>query len=426
MSYALSRKAIGTGIHFSHVIDPKFKFNRISVNFIVPLQKERASDFAVVPFILRKGFRECPDFTALNAKLCELYGASLEADVTKFGDLQLLEVSIQSIDNRFSLENEDIAGQCAELLASVVLDPKLSEEAFDPTDTQLEKEYVIDSIDALINDKRSYALAQCVQAMCKGQPNAIRRYGDRDQAEKITPQSAAAAYRDLLLESPVEILFLGSGSPTATEEIFTRRFAEIQRKPLSHTPSPIPPKAGEVRHVEETMELSQSKLVMGFRTGGLSTPESLTAARVFAALFGGTPFSKLFLNVREKLSLCYYCAARFDIATQILMVDSGVEKQNVEKAKAEILVQLAAMQNGEITDQELANTKLLLKNGITTTTDSLSSIEGWYLSQILRGQSDTPAEDAAQIDAVTIGQVVEIAKGVTLDTIYFLTGEESK
>jgi predicted Zn-dependent peptidase len=174
------------------------------------------------------------------------------------------------------------------------------------------------------------------------------------------------------------------------------------------------------------MELSQAKLVLGMRTGEIKTQRQTRAARVFAALYGGTPFSKLFLNVREKLSLCYYCAARFDSATKLLYVDCGIEPANKEKAQAEILAQLKAIREGAFTDEELHETKLLMYNSLRSTRDSLSSIETWYLTRILRGQEESPEEDLAAIAEITREEVMEAAAKVTLDTVYFLTGEEEE
>lgn len=428
MSRVLTRAPVGRNIHFSAVADPKFKNNRISVNFVADLSRETASDNAVVPFILRRGCCELPDFSSLNARLAELYGASLEADVTKYSGYQILEIAIRFLDNRFALEGEDITAACAELLASVALDPKLGDNGlFFKEDTTLERQFVIDTIAALINEKRGYAISQCIQKMCAAEPVSVRRWGYTDTAEKITPESATRAYRDMLRKSPVEIVFTGSGDPQAAMRVFRDRFAGIERESSGeYELVKLRPKAEKVSEHVETMELSQSKLVMGMRCGTVETREELLAARVFSALFGGTPFSKLFLNVREKLRLCYYCASRFDVSTKLLMVDSGVERANKRQAQDEIMRQLEAVQNGEFSDEELANTKLLMKNSIITTNDSLSSIEGWYMTQILRRQNVSPEEDAAQIDLVTRGQVVAAAKNVTLDTVYFLTGGESE
>lgn len=425
MSYELHRQPVGSSgnkIYFNSVTDPKFKHNRISVNFILPLNRETASDNAIIPFILRKGFRECPDFTSLNCRLAELYGAVLDGDVSKYGAYQVLEISIRGVDNRIALEGEDITGECAKLLASIVLDPNFDENGlFNSTDVQLERQFVVDTIEAEINDKRSYALSQCMQKMCKDEPNAVRRYGYIDTAKAITPQSATAAYHKMIKTAPVEIFFTGCGDPSGAIAVFEKSFDGLERKAFNYEKLKLRDTVTSVQEHREEMDIAQGKLVMGMRTGVRDNQQQTNAMRMFAAMYGGTPFSKLFLNVREKLSLCYYCAARFDSVTGLLMVDSGVESQNKQKAQDEIMRQLKVMQDGNFTDQEITNTKLLVKSSVTTVTDSLEGLEGWYLSQVLRQKATTPEQDAAGIDAVTREQIIEAAQKVQLDTVFFLT-----
>lgn len=419
----LARSEIGTGVHFSSISDSKFKHNRISVNFILPLDRNTASDNAVVPFILRKGCRQLPDFTSLNARLQELYGASLGADISKFNGYQVMEVSIRFLDNRYALEGEDLVTQCAQLLSNIVFDPKLdSQGLFDETDVSLERQFIIDTIEAEINEKRRYALNQCISAMCKDEPIAVRTYGYVETAEKITPASATSAWKRMMDTARIEIMFIGSGNPSGAKDLFAHCFDNMSRSPVSTEIIRLRDKADTVQKLTETMDLSQSKLVMGLRCAGISQKKQSDAYRVFSALFGGTPFSKLFLNVREKLSLCYYCASRFDASNYLLLVDSGVEAENNEKAQEEILRQLADVQKGDFSDDDLRNTKLLLSNSIINTTDSLSAMEGWYLTQILRGSNLSPQDDLEQVMAVTRDEVIAASKGVTLDTIYFLTG----
>jgi len=425
LSSSFERLPVGDGIHFSRITDPKFKHNRLSVNFILPLDKAGASDNAVVPFVLRMGCKALPDFSSLNARLQELYGATLEAGVSKFGGYQVMEVSIRFLDNRYALEGEDLSRECAALLAGIALEPKLDKAGLlDEKDVALQRVYIQDTIEAEINDKRPYAISQCIQEMCAGEPVAVKTYGYPDTAAAITPASATDAYRKMLRTAPVEIIFTGSGNPESAREILAAAFKGIERQPMAYSPIKLRPTAERVREKTETMELNQGKLVMGMRCGELTTQRELNAARMFSAMYGGTAFSKLFLNVREKLSLCYYCASRFDSTTRLLMVDSGIEAANKQKAQDEIMAQLKAVTQGDFTDEELANTKLVLSNSILATTDSSGAMEGWYMAQILRGQSLSPQQDIENINTVTREEVIEAASKVTLDTIYFLTGEE--
>jgi len=421
MSHRLERVQLAEGVYFSAVTDPKFKHNRISVNFVAPLREDTAADNAIVPFLLRRGCRSCPDYTALERRLCQLYGASLDADVLQFGQYQLLCVSIQCIDDRFALEGEAITRDCAGLLADIAFDPCISDGAFDAADTARERQFLLDSIAAEINDKRSYAVLRCRQEMCAGEPAALRKYGDPAQARAITPQSAAAAYRALTDSANIEIMFVGCGDPSAALELFRGQFGGMRREAIAYRLCQRRPAPAQVRQCAEEMEVAQSKLVLGLRVAdGAADYAALRPVRVMAALYGGTPFSRLFNNVREKLSLCYYCAARYDGATGLMLVDCGIESENKQKAEDEILAQLKVLQQGGFTDEELQSTRLALRGALGSTVDSLDGIESWFLTQIMMNSSVSPEENAEALSQVTRQQIVEAARQVSLDTVYFL------
>ena len=422
MEQTLKRTKLLDRVFFNAVRDEKFKSNRISVNLITTLHHETAAQNAIVPFILRKGYAGCPDFTELNRRLASLYGAALDADVRKVGDDQIINLSVQSLDDRFTMENEQIIKACCELLCGLLLEPKLVDGHFDPTDVELEKKYLIASIQAEINEKRSYAINRCTQIMFAGEPAGVGRYGSEEMAEKITPETAYAAYQRLLATAQVEILFCGAGDPAVAESIFSHAFSKIQRGGTALPEMRVKASGGEVKQVTDQLDVTQAKMVLGFTTGISGDQRKLAAARLMVAIYGGTPFSRLFLNVREKLSLCYYCAARFDRAKGTVMVDCGIEDQNRQKAYDEILKQLDIMKRDEYTQEEFDAAKLSLRNSFDHIGDSLAGIEGWYLGQIITGEYRSPQEEADMIDKVTREEVVEAASQVQLDTVYYLTG----
>lgn len=426
MSNQFRREKIGNGVFFGSVIDPKFKHNRMTANLAVPLVRGEVTENAVVPFILRKGCRACPDFTQLNRRLCELYGASLSCDVSKYGAYQVLDVSIYGIDDRFTLDGEKMIEECARLLTDILLEPSIEAGAFDSEDTALEKQQLIDAIESQINDKRVYALSRCRVAMCEGEPFAVEKYGYIDDAQKITGKSAAKAYKRILKTAQVEIMFVGCGNPDTAKRIFSDAFAKVERAPISATPVLARPSAELVREKTDTFDVSQSKLVLGFRTGRWSTRREFGAMRMMVAIFGGTPNSRLFTYVREKLSLCYYCAARFDRLTGLMMVDSGVERKNKKLAQDEILRQLECVKNGDFDDEELSAARMILQTSLATVGDSLGALEEWYLTMTMVGEDSgesTPERESELLEAITREDIMAAAAKVTLDTVYFLTGK---
>ena len=241
---------------------------------------------------------------------------------------------LQTADDKFAINGEKMTEEGAKLLSDIVFDPNLDENGLFPEkDLELEREYLIDTINSDLNDKRTYAVHRAVEAEFEGEPFGISRYGYAEDAEKITGEELAAAWRSLVKTARIEIMFVGTGDPAAVEKVFTKRLEAVEREPLSvKKASPVPYK--EPKSLEEAMDIVQGKLVMGFRMGAPATEREKNAARVLSAIYGGTPFSKLFMNVREKLSLCYYVVSNFERGSGVMLVDCGIEFESREAAQA--------------------------------------------------------------------------------------------
>lgn len=422
-SKTLNRQQLGEGIAFSSVQDEKFRHNSISVNIIAPLSPEKASATALLPSLLRKGCATLPDYTMLERQLCELYGASLSGGVMKYGASQIIDCSISFIDDAYTLEGEVISARCADLLGDILLCPKMTDGIWDSQDFELERKNLIDSIEAEINEKRTYAINRCAAIMFEGSVMSTQRLGTAEGAKALTPAIVAERYREIMDIGRIEIIFTGCGDPAPAMEKFRQRFAGLHRHPCTIEKAVLPPASG-VKSVTKRMDISQGKLVLGMRAGELDGSVQVDSAKLMTLLYGGTPSSRLFVNVREKLSLCYYCAARFDRSTATMMVDIGVEHQNRDKAQTAILEQLEVLAKGGFEDRELTETKLSYINGLRSISDSLSAIENWYLMQILNGGNRSPEEEAAAMETIDREQISAAAAKVTLDSVYFLTGNE--
>lgn len=420
----LVREKIGSESYINFINTDKFRSDRITLSFVTPLDRDKATVNALVPFILRKGCRSCPDFTALNRKLAEMYGAVLDADVSKLADSQIIEISLTFVDDRFAIDGEKMSEKAAELVADIALDPALDENgAFGEKDVELEKVCLADTIASELNEKRVYAVTKLCELIFEGEPFAVKRYGYLDRIDEITPQSAADAWRELVRTSRIEIMVTGMGDPGAVKAVFENRIGSLDRdpvirertKPLAYT---------EYKEGTEEMDIAQGKLVMGFRMGAPETEREKDAARLMAILYGATPFSKLFLNVREKMSLCYYASAHFERRSGIMLVDSGIEFKNYDAARSEIIRQLDLMKEGDFTDEELSETKLIIKSSLGSVDDSLSAMESWYMNGILDGVILTPEEDIENIYEITREEIVEAAGKAKLAACFFLKGAE--
>ena len=418
----IEQRAICDGVNFRSIRDTKLKTMRISAHLIVPMSRQTAAENALLPFLLSRDSREYPDFTKLGQRLAELYGASLNADVQKLGDLQVLSLSASGIADRYALEGEAISGELAKLLCSILFDPPLVDGLFPEDGFEQEKRQTMELIDSEYSDKRTYARQRCEAIMCADEPYGVNRYGGKEDIARVERPALTAAWKRLLDTAKIELMVLGDCDPAPVYEGFRAAFETLGSRKTADCTTKVVRSAEKINTVTEKMDVAQGKLVMGFRTGTATPDEEVPATRLMAALFGGTPNSKLFLNVREKLSLCYYCSASYNSMKGIMLVQSGVEVKNMERAKEEILRQLDEVKQGNFDESEVEAAKMSLCNSYRTLSDSLGGLENWYLSQTFASHSQQPEEAAAQINAVTRQEIIDAANRVTLDTVYCLVG----
>ena len=418
------KKEILKDVNFNNIKEDRFKTGRVSMTLFTPLKNETASKNAIVPFILSKSCRNYPNLQSLHKKLDELYGASINADVSKLGEVQVLTISASFLDDKYSLDNETISDKVIDLFCQMIFDPLLENGIFPEDTVEQEKRQLIETIESEFNDKRIYAKNRCEELMCKNEKFGINRFGTIEQVKKLTSKEIFTAWQELLSTAKIELTLLGSADATSAIEIFEQAFHKVQRYRTASCRTEIIREASNVKEYVDEMELSQSKLVMGFRTAVAANDDMVVPMRVAVALFGTTPHSKLFLNVREKYSLCYYCSARYDRNKGIMLVQSGVENKNITKAKDEILNQLEDIKLGNFTQDDIDSIKRSMSNGLRTVNDYLSSIENFYLSQTFDNTKYTIDELIDKINSVSKEQIIDAAKSITLDTVYILKGKD--
>lgn len=420
----IENRMIASGINFKGIRDSKFKTLRLSVHFMLPVQKDQVAANGLLAFLLTRASREYPDFTKLAQRLAELYGASLNADVSKLGDVQVLSISATGLSDRLTLNGEKISEALANLLCSVLFNPLLENGQFPRESFLQEQRQTLEMLDAEYNDKRIYAKQRCEELMCAEEPYGVGRCGTKEQIAALSREDLLPAWKRLVETARIEVMAMGDCNTTKIYELFCQAVAGLVRGEVRHCTTENVAAARTVKNEVESMDVAQSKLVMGFRTG-IAIPDSrLSAAKLMCTIFGGTPHSKLFLNVREKLSLCYYCSSQLNSMKGIMLVQSGVETKNIERAKEEILAQLQQMKDGDFSEDDIIAAKKSLCNSYKTLADSLGGLESWYLSQTFASTVRSPEESAAEINAVTKEEIVEAARLVSLDTVYSLIGKE--
>jgi len=412
----LNRKEIAPGVFFSRLTDARFKKNRVSVCFLSQLESEKVSARAVVPKILTNSCGRYPDLRSLNARLSELYAARLSGGYSNIGDTQCVTIEITAADDRYALEGESILEESIRILLDCALDPLLEDGAFKRSVVETEKRAVVDIILAELNEKREYAIKRALEVLCADEP--FSRRPTVEDVGAVTEKSAYEAYSELLKTARIEILCVGCNSFEKAETTLKSAFSSVERGKMEDCHSSLSPLKPEIAEKTENMDVSQSKMVIGFKTDSGDT-DALT---FMTKIYGGSATSKLFENVREKMSLCYYCWAKYNFCKGTVIAESGVETANIEKAKAEILNQLDLIKKGEFTDEEISFAMLSIQNDLKTLNDKLSGIESWYLIRIYKCDIVTPEEMIARYKTVTRERIIKAAESVKLDTVYILTG----
>ncbi len=418
----LPRQKIADGIHASVLATDKFKVNAITLSLKAPMSLESVTMLNLLSRVLGRGCKDLPDIKSLENRLDELYGADLDISISRRGDGQYLCVSVDFLSKKYT-ENCDIIAGSVDILTKVLLCPVTENGGFVKSYVDSEKKNLIDTINGIINNKARYAKLRCSEEMCAGEPFALPPLGDKNMLSAVTPESLYKFYRELIKTCRIEILYTGSESFfSAVCENFTQAFSDIERIYVEKSDAPQKHIFRELKELTEDMEVNQGKLSMGFVTDVVSPSDDLPALIVANEIFGGSPNSKLFMNVREKMSLCYYCSSSLDAAKGLMFVNAGIENQNFELTRDAVLAQLEAVKSGDFSDDDFENAKISLSSGYSSISDSITSLEAWYVPRIFRADTETVADRIEKIKKVTREDVIKAAEKITPEVIYFLRG----
>lgn len=420
-------KQLADGVELLVNRTDKFKTGLLSATLTVPLRREDATAGALIPEVLYRGSRSCPDMERLSAATDALYGASLGTGVRQRGESQCISFLCSVIDDRYALDGSAVLEPAAGLMGEVLLDPAAENGVFRRDYVKGEGANLADRIRARVNDKRSWSIFRLVQEMCAGEAYAVDKLGDAEEALSVSPEGLWADYQALLGRAKVTFYYGGSAQPERVEETVRRAFAPLIRGRNAPVACAVPREpSGPVRTVTDEMDVTQGKLAMGFRTGGVTMDSpDYPALLVCNALYGGSANSRLFLNVREKMSLCYYASSLIDKLKGLLVVSSGVEFGDFDQAQEAILAQLDELRAGRFTDEERNAAIRTVVNGLRGRLDSQGQMEDDCVTKLICGvRPDDGAELIRAVERVTAEDIAQAAQRIRLDTVYRLTGKE--
>lgn len=417
-------KQIANGVRSLCVNTEKFKTNFINVDMYVPVSEELAAQYVLIS-LLGHTSSKYTTFKSFNSKLESLYGADFSTSISNYGDNIRLSFSIELPDDRFLLNGEKISGDAIDFLTDILLNPFTDGEMFDEDASIREIRFTLEDLEAKKNDKRAYALSRLKQLMCQNEKYGVDSEKLENNVKNMTPRKLFTAYKNLLSEAEIVVTACGSISEDILNEKFTEFAGKLQNRNVKKLSSEFVTSASEIRSFTEIMKMNQAKLVIGLRSGMKDSFDDYYSYKIMTDVFGGGPYSRLFTNVREKMSLCYYCGARLIRQKGIIFIQSGIEQNNFEKAKNEILNQLEIMKKGEFTDEELESSKKALSDAYLGVEDSPAAVCTYFASQCFSDEIVTGEEEAKELLAVTREDVIRCAKRVFVDSIYLLKGEDN-
>lgn len=422
--FIFERKQISDGVFFNRITDRRFKTNRISVSLFTDFDALPRADCALAAYALSECCALYPDYSKLSAALLDLYDAAISTSTTSRWGMRCTEIVGSALDDRYALSGEKLERELAQLMCECLFRPKAENGAFDEKVTEMMRAELIDAIDSVINDKSRYASSQAAKTAFVGEADELSPSGTHEEAEKVTAKSAFSAYRVILETARVEIFAAGCSDFSETEEIFAREFSAINRRcaitELGGKPSAL---KKEPAYVEEEFDMKQAILRMYFKAPELSDYE---ANYIFARILGGMTTSRFFTNIREKQSLCYYCSSLIDRSKRTLICYAGIEPKNKMRAEEAVLKELRDICESGVTEEEILQAKLDLKNQYKTIYDSAAALSLWYSMQLPTNEFLSPEEFFGKLEPVTAERIQKIAREYTLDTVYTLSGKNSE
>ncbi|MDK2918236.1 MAG: hypothetical protein PWQ37_969 [Candidatus Petromonas sp.] len=414
---------LNRSIRFHTIKSDKFKTNLIGIYIQRPLIKKEATKNALLSMVLHKATKQYPTFMEINKKLEDLYGAVMVSDVAKKGERHIIKFKMQ-LPNKKYIENKNILKEGLEILNEIINNPAIKDGGFIREIFQQEKENLRDKINGRINDKMKYAVDRCVEEMYKDENFSIYEYGNIDDLNEITETSLLDYYKKFIESSPIDIFLIGDVDEQRAKELINQTIHFPRGSIIDIPRENITKDVNAIKEVEDNLNVNQGKLTLGYRTNIPYESNLYEASVLFSNILGGGPNSKLFKNVREKESLCYYIFSKIEKFKSLMLISSGIEFQNYKKTKDIIISEVEDLKKGKFTEDDIEIAKKSIVNSIKSLTDAPNMLIDFYYAHTISGVTDDIDQIIEKIKSVTKESIVEAGEKFKLDTIYFLNSEK--
>ena len=408
-----------------HLTEQSYRTDRLTGVFALPLRQETAAQYAILPNLLTRSCADYPTLAGFNRRLDELYGATVQGEVFRLGGWQLLTFSISYLNRRYTLDGSDLTTPCVNLLLDMLFNPALVDGAFPADVFAQEQRCLLERLQGEMNNKRMYARQRCEELLCPDHPFSCNPNGTEETVSALTPAMAEEARRQMLATANIHWLYQSADDTDALIRELDGRFAALGERTVATVDAANDFAIKESERTEK-MQVSQAKLVLGFRIDVTEPEGDIFAAQLMNTLWGGCATSLLFTHVREEKSLCYYCASTYDRFAGIILVDSGIQTKDADAAREEILRQLDALRAGNFSDDELEAARRCLIQKYVSACDNADALENFYIGQTLYDVYLTPEQKRAKALEVTREDVCRAAQMVRFDSLYMLVPNDEE
>lgn len=421
-----TRINIKNNINLNFISTDRFKMSRISISFICDADRIESPKKKLMFSTLMRGSKNYPTVSHINRALDDLYGTNVSFRCATDGDRHVYKFVCEMLDERYMYPDDkvDIIHGTFKILKDILMNPKtdnnglLSESYIDS-----EKLLACDAIRAKANDLRSYSMDKCKGIMFKDEKCGISVDGDEDIVAAFTPADLTECYKNIFKDCKIECFYIGSKSQSEVVDYFNYLFSDIECCGAVTYGYDAFCSDSEVKEITEVKHVSQGRLNIGLRCGVVMSDKEYYAMSLFNEIFGGSSISKLFMNVREKKSLCYYCSSVYMLSKGVIFIACGIKPENKKLAYDEIIYQLEQMKNGNFSDTDIITAKKLLSNPLVQVNDSPAGLDSYYFRRNMAGISLTPQESIDMINSVTKEDIVNMSARIFLDTVFFLDGD---
>ena len=421
MSY--KKENIKKGVNVHKINTNKFKTNLFAIFLTTNLDRKTITQNALLASVLRRGTKNMTTQEEISKNLENMYGASFDCGVEKSGNNHIIKFFIESINNNFLPSQENLSKECMEILLDIVFSPYLENGKFKQEYVDGEKENLKQLIQGKIDNKARYAYDRCIEEMYKNEPYGLYKYGYIEDLDKITPESLYQYYTELIKNAKIDIFVSGELNDEIISEIkeneIVKKLPEREAKYSINSQDEQKTKIEKPNTVTESMQITQGKLIIGLDVLNASK-ENKYATSVYNVILGGSANSKMFQNVREKASLAYSAGSNYLRQKDNIIIKCGIDIPNYEKALEIIKEQLKQMENGDFTQEDIQNAKILISSTVGSIPETQDSEITYYLAQELSDEFVSISDYVSKIKEVTKEQIVQIAKNIQINTVYFL------